>query len=188
MGMARLGFVCVCALASFGCRSKSGAEVDASALVPNMSPIPTELASALATGFANANTATGHVESTGTTGTWTFDGGTCHSGDDNGYFGVFVKSKSDQRVWIKLVKDPIKQWTLGVSVPDSCKAGATGQKCDVEYFESTACTKLDVDFKTYTFQGRRTGGGHQFDGPATFDCKTNDSHVSGSITVEKCSP
>lgn len=188
--MARLGFVCALALASFGCHGKSSTEVDASALVPNnLSPIPTDLASALAAGAVNANTATGHVESTGATGAWTFDSGSCFSGDNNGYFGVIAKSNADKRVWIKLVKDPIKQWTLGVSIPDTCKAGANGQECTVQYFDQdNACSKLDVAFKTYTFKGRWSGGGHQFDGTATFDCKTKDSHVSGSITVEKCSP
>jgi hypothetical protein len=185
MGIRLVGLVCVLVL--LGCRSKS-ADVDAGAIVNiNLNPIPTELASALA--GANINSATGHVESTGSTGAWTFDSGTCHSGDNNGYFGVIAKSNADKRVWIKLVKDPIKQWTLGVSIPDTCKAGANGQECTVQYFDQdNACTKLDVGFKTYTFQGRRTGGGHQFDGTATFDCKTSTSHVSGTLTVEKCSP
>jgi hypothetical protein len=179
-------FVCGLALVTFGCHSKSGVEIDAGSLVPNLNlnPIPTELASAMA--GINVNSATGHIESTGATGAWTFDGGSCHTGDNDGYFGVFVKSKTDNRVWIKLVKDPIKQWTLGVSVPDTCKAGANGQQCDVQYFDT--CTKLDVGFKSYTFQGRRTGGGHQFDGTATLDCKSKDAHVSGTLTIEKCSP
>src|ERR1700739_4579017 len=111
MGITRVALVC--ALASLGCHGKSSTEIDASALVPNLNlnPIPTDLASAMAAGAANANTATGHVESTGSTGTWTFDSGSCYSGDNNGYFGVIAKSNADKRVWIKLVKDPIKQWT-----------------------------------------------------------------------------
>src|SRR5215831_834741 len=160
MGIRLVGLVCV--LASFGCRGKS-ADVDAGSIV-SLNLNPGELASAVAGSSVYA--ATGHVESTGSTGAWTFDGGSCHSGDNDGYFGVFVKSKSDPHVWIKLVKDPIKQWTLGVSDPASCKAGPNGQQCDVQYFDT--CDKLDVGFKTYTFQGRRTGGGHQFDGTATF--------------------
>ena len=186
MGIRLAGLVALLALVA--CHGKSTVEIDAGALVPkiDLNPIPTELASAVAAGAVNANTATGHVESTGTTGAWTFDSGTCHSGDNDGYFGVFVKSKSDPHVWIKLVKDPIKQWTLGVSDPSSCKAGPNGQQCDVQYFDT--CSKLDVGFKTYTFKGRWTGGGHQFDGTATFDCKTKDAHVSGSLTVEKCAP
>jgi hypothetical protein len=152
---------------------------------PDAGDIAQTMASALV-GDLKLNAASGHVESTGSTGTWTFENGSCFSGDNDGYFGVFIKSKSDPHVWIKLVKDPIKQWTLGVSVPDTCKSGANGQQCDVEYFDG--CKKMDVGFATYTFKGRRTGGGHQFDGTATFDCEHSGAHVSGTVTVEKCAP
>ena len=189
MGMFRVGLFGLVLLA--GCsRSKassSGSGADAGD--------PVSLAQALASGIAgnmqpgvNINAATGHVERTGT-GAWTFDGGTCYSGDNDGFFGVFVKSKTDPHVWIKLVKDPIKQWTLAVSDPPTCKTGSSGKlQCDMLYFESNECSKLDVAFQSYTFRGRRTGGGHQFDGTATFDCTRDKTHVSGTLTVDKCSP
>jgi hypothetical protein len=186
-GIVRVGIACSLVFAVSCSRSSGSTSADAGSGLTLAQAVASGLSGSMQPGV-NVNVASGHVESTGTTGAWTFDTGTCFSGDNDGYFGTFVKSKSDPRVWIKLVKDPIKQWTVGVSVPDTCKpnSSGSGQKCDVQYFDT--CSKLDVQFKTYTFQGRRTGGGHQFDGTATFDCTTKDSHVSGNITVEKCSP
>lgn len=145
--------------------------------------IGTEILSGL-----NVNAATGHVESTGATGAWQLDRGTCYSGDNDGFYGIFVKSKADKRVWVKLVKDPLKGWNVGVSIPDTCKAGANGQQCEVEYFDAKECATLDVGLQAYTFKGRRTAGGHQFDGDVTFDCTARKAHVAGKLTIEKCSP
>lgn len=133
------------------------------------------------------NAATGHVESTGATGTWSLDDGDCFSGDDDGYFGIRVKSRTDKRIYVKLVKDPLKGWNVGVSVPDSCKASADGQECTVTYFGHDECKGLNVGLKSYAFRGKYGAGRHQFDGDVSFDCTQGKAHVSGKLTVEKCS-
>lgn len=135
--------------------------------------------------------ASGHVASTGPTGTWTLDSGECRSGDDDGFFGVFIKSNTDKRVWVKLVKDPTKGWNVGVSNPDTCKATASGgEQCDVRYFDSQDCATLDTTaIQSYAFKGKSSAGKHQFDGSVTFDCSGKDkAHVSGTLKLEKCSP
>jgi hypothetical protein len=136
----------------------------------------------------HANEASGHVESTGATGTWQLDKGDCYSGDNDGYFGIVVTSRADKRVWVKLVKDPIKGWNVGASIPDTCKAVPNGQKCDVQYFDDRACSTLDVGLRTTTFKGKYSRGGHQFDGNVSFDCAADKAHVSGKLAIEKCAP
>ncbi len=180
-------------LIGLGCSKSRASGTDAATTASGtppqtiVTPSPSAVASALLAGM-ELNSATGHVESTGSTGTWQLDKGDCYSGDNDGYFGIFVKSRADKRVWVKLVKDPIKGWNVGVSVPDTCKAAANGQKCDVEYFDAKACSKLDVDLQTYTFKGKYAGGGHQFDGDVAFDCTAGKAHVAGKLKIEKCAP
>jgi hypothetical protein len=134
------------------------------------------------------NAASGHVESTGSTGAWQLDDGDCFSGDKDGFFGIDVTSHADKRVYVKLVKDPLKGWNLGVSIPDTCKAKGNGQECSVHYFDQQQCSTLDVGLKSYTFSGRNAAGQHQFDGNVTFDCTHGTAHVSGKLTVERCAP
>jgi hypothetical protein len=125
------------------------------------------------------NSATGHVESTGSTGAWSFDSGTCYAGDNDGYFGIQVESKTDEHVFIKFVKDPIQGWTLLAAIPSTCR----GTKCTLQVFRPEQCKPLDVNLKVYTF---RKGGTHQFDGDVTFDCTHDKAHVSGKLTVTRC--
>lgn len=125
------------------------------------------------------NSAAGHVESTGSTGAWSFDGGTCYAGDNDGYFGIQVESKTDEHVFIKLVKDPIQGWTLLAAIPSTCR----GTKCTLQVFRPEECKPLDVDLKVYTFQKKGT---HQFDGAVNFDCSHDKAHVSGKLTVTRC--
>lgn len=181
-------FVVFVVLASAGCSRSSSSTTGTSGSVTVDIPDASSLVPDLLSGL-NLNSATGHVESTGATGTWTLDTGTCYSGDDDGFFGVFVKSKADKRVWVKLVKDPTKGWTVGASIPDSCKAGANGETCDVKYFDQHACTTLDASgLQSYAFKGKNAAGKHQFDGNVSFDCTADKAHVSGKLKIEKCSP
>ena len=189
-----VSLVMLCVAATPACSSGSKNQgTDAGATPTVTTPpastglLPSALGSALLSGI-ELNAATGHVASTGATGTWQLDKGDCYSGDKDGYFGIFVKSRADKRVWVKLVKDPLKGWNVGVSVPDSCKAGSNGQQCTVQYFDAHDCTKLDVGLTAYTFKGKYTAGGHQFDGNVTFDCTAAKAHVSGTLKIEKCAP
>jgi hypothetical protein len=125
------------------------------------------------------NVAEGHVESSGSTGVWKLDKGKCWAGDNDGYYGVQIESTEDTNVFIKLVKDPIKGWTLLASIPSTC----SGKKCTLEVFQANACKPLDVNFKVHTF---RKNGAHQFDGDVTFDCSQDKAHVRGKLTVQRC--
>ena len=125
------------------------------------------------------NVAEGHVESSGSTGAWKLDSGKCWAGDNDGYYGVQIESKENTSVFIKLVKDPIKGWTLLASIPSTC----SGKKCTLQVFQPNECKPLDVNLKVYTFQRKGT---HQFDGDVTFDCTHDKAHVHGKLTVQRC--
>ncbi len=183
--MRRLGapFVSVLLLAALGCSRVIGAlskgdggSDQGGGLIPQIPDL------------SNLNSARGRVESTGATGTWQLEKGNCYSGDPDGYFGIHVESQTDKRDYLKFVKDPLKGWNLGVSIPDTCKPISNGEECSVEYFDSKECSTLDVNLKVYTFRGKMAAGQHQFDGDVSFNCARGKSHVSGKLTIEKCSP
>jgi hypothetical protein len=157
-------------------KSPSPDSADAGPAIPGLPAIP---AIPSLPDLASINVAEGHVESSGSTGAWKLDSGKCWAGDHDGYFGVQIESKEDRHVFIKLVKDPIKGWTLLASIPSTCN----GNKCTLEVFQPSECTPLDVNFKVHTFQRQGT---HQFDGDVTFDCKHDKARVHGKLTVQRC--
>jgi hypothetical protein len=173
---------CIVFAAPAGCCRKSEpsptAKPTPSSVLPNIPGIP-GLPDIPDISNIAINVAEGHVESTGSTGAWKLDGGACYAGDNDGYFGIRVQSRTDEHTFIKLVKDPIHGWNLLASIPSTCQ----GTKCTLQHFRPEECKPLDVNLKAYTFQKKGT---HQFDGDVTFDCTHDKAHVKGKLTVTRC--
>ena len=126
--------------------------------------------------------ATGHVESTGETGTWSFDKGLCQSGQREQYQGAIALGPEGTGIAIKLVKDPIKGWSAVVNEADGCK-GAEKGGCRAEVFSEKNCKTLDVSLGGTNTTVNKV---RVVEGKLTIDCKSDTSTVKGQLTFDYC--
>jgi hypothetical protein len=127
--------------------------------------------------------ATGHIESTGETGTWVLDKGLCRSGEREHYSGAIAVGPEGSGIAVKLVKDPIKGWNAVINIADSCKAKAEKGGCQAVVLTSSDCKTLDVELgpTNTTVNDVRV-----VEGKLTIDCKSGTSTIKGQLTFDYC--
>jgi hypothetical protein len=121
--------------------------------------------------------ASGRIESSGTTGDWVLDRGTCYSGEREGFFGVTVESPQLNGPSVMFVKNPVGGWVVKARIAGSCH----GDTCTSMVYTKDECETLDVDLKLDP-----TRKSQFFNGSASIDCSVDGSRVSGTLTMEAC--
>ncbi len=122
----------------------------------------------------------GRFESSGAGGTWVLEQGICYSGELDGFFGVRLKTKQDDGMLVKLVKDPIKGWTVIANEPDGCRSTSTA-KCLARLYEAADCSTFAIDLAVDT--QKRT---QFFGGSVAIDCTYHGAHLVGKATIKAC--
>jgi len=125
----------------------------------------------------------GRVDGKGGVGTWTFEQGTCYSGQREQYFGVIGYGPDGSGVAIKLVKDGVRGWTAIVNQADNCKAEVENGGCRATVFAPNDCTMLDVDIRdtSTTINDIRA-----VDGTAKIDCSNEGGAIKGTLAFDRC--
>jgi hypothetical protein len=127
--------------------------------------------------------ATGHVESTGETGAWVLDKGTCFSGQREQYFGAVALGADGTGIGIKLVKDSVTGWTAVVNMADDCKQAVEHGSCRAVIFTPASCTTLDVDLAN---NNTTINDIREIEGKLVLDCKTEKASVKGQLIFDRC--
>ena len=125
----------------------------------------------------------GRLEGKGTIGSWTFEQGTCYSGQREQYFGVIGYGPDGSGIAVKLVKDGVRGWTAVVNQAENCKAEVEKGGCHATVFAPNDCTTLDVDIHdtNTTINDIRA-----VDGTAKVDCSNDGGAIKGTLTFDRC--
>ncbi|MBS1118023.1 MAG: hypothetical protein H6Q90_251 [Deltaproteobacteria bacterium] len=125
----------------------------------------------------------GRVESTGDTGAWVMEKGTCYSGQREQYFGALALGPEGTGIGIKLVKDSVRGWTAVVNIAGECKQVAEHGNCRAIAFSPAECTTLDVDLAN---NNTTINDIREIEGKLQIDCKTETASVKGQLIFDRC--
>lgn len=128
-------------------------------------------------------TITGKVESKGELGDWVLDKGLCYSGERENYFGAIAYGPKDSGVAIKMVKDPVKGWSVSVNKADTCANAAEKSACKAHVFTGEGCKKLEADVTT---TNTTINNVKVVNGKLTIDCEAGASSIKGDLTLTYC--
>ena len=123
----------------------------------------------------------GKLESKGSLGDWTLEKGTCYSGEREKYFGALAHGPKGSKTAVKMVKDPVKGWSVLVVNPSTCNEDLTS--CQGHTFTLEECKKLDVIVETRNLSVNDI---KVVDGKLSMDCESGATSVRGELNFDYC--
>ena len=159
-----------------------GLPLPATSDAPGQGPFVVDALNAVAKNDYTAflGTFDGKFESSGAGGTWTLEKSVCHSGERDGFFGVRLTTTQDDGLQVKLVKDPIKGWSVIANEPEGCKSTSTG-KCSARLYEPDDCSTLEINLSVSPNMRSQF-----FRGTVSIDCSYHGARLVGQGTIARC--
>lgn len=107
-------------------------------------------------------------------GTWTMTADTCYSGQRTQFYGVKIFQRSDHRLAVVLVDDPVRGYTIKANSTTSGNASLFFKKdCQV--------LNANVSQKNVVVNGIRALQGNLF-----FSCSSDDNRIEGNVEFDGC--